>query len=86
LSIARSNDDIQRIQIDHLPPDTDEDSIRALFEPFGEVFAYERPVDEQTGVSGGIVLFRMGKLDADEAIAALNGRFIDGWTIQLTRV
>jgi hypothetical protein len=86
LSIARSNDDIQRIQIDHLSPDTDENSIRALFEPFGEVFAYERPVDEQTGVSGGIVLFRMGELDADEAIAALNGRSIDGWTIQLTRV
>ena len=86
MSIARSNDDIQRIQIDHLPPDTDEDSIRALFEPFGEVFAYERPVDEQTGISGGIVLFRMGELDADEAIAALNGDSIDGWIVQVSRV
>lgn len=79
------DDEVQRIRVDRLPPSADEATIRRLFEPFGEVFAFERPTDEQTGVGGAYVLFRMGQFDADAAIAALDGRKLDGQALRVTR-
>lgn len=81
----RQSDDVQRIQIDNLPPSVDEASLRALFEPYGEVIRYEHPVDEQTDVSGAYVLLRMAAPDADDAIAALDGKELDGQSLRVRR-
>lgn len=78
-------DDIQRIQIDHLPPSVDEASLRELFEEYGEVVGFERPVDEQTEVAGAYVLLRMADRDADEAIAALDGKKLGGQALRVKR-
>lgn len=78
-------DDVQRIQIDNLPPSADEAALRALFEPYGEVVGYERPDDDQTEVSGAYVLLRMAAPDADDAIAALDGQKLDGQSLRVRR-
>ena len=63
-------DDVQRIHVENLASTTSEASLRALFEPFGKVFAYERPVDTQTEAPGAYVLLRMAAASADRAIVA----------------
>jgi len=78
------SDDIQRIRVDRLPASVDEATIRALFEPFGEVLAYERSTDEQTEAAGAYVLIRMDQLDADRAIAALDGAKLDGQAVHVS--
>jgi RNA recognition motif-containing protein len=76
-------DDVQRIQIDNLPPSADEASLRALFEPYGEVVGYERPDDDQIDAVGAYVLLRMAVPNADEAIVALDGQKLDGQTLRV---
>ncbi len=78
-------DDVQRIEIDNLPASADEASLRALFEPYGEVVGYQRPDDDQTGTVGAYVLLRMAVSDAAEAIAALDGHKLDGQTLRVRR-
>lgn len=78
-------DGIQRIHIDQLPPSVDEASIRALFEPYGEVFAYEHPIDRQTNAGGAYILLRMAQEDAERAIASLDGVELDGQAIRVER-
>jgi len=85
MDTPQNTDGVQRIHIDQLPPSADEASIRALFEPYGEVFAYEHPVDRQTNVAGAFILVRMDQVDADRAIAALDGSELDGQTIRVER-
>lgn len=80
-----SSGKIQRIRVDRLPASADEASVRALFEPFGEVFAFERPADEQTDAPGAYILFRMGQFDADRAIEALDGTKMDGQAVRVSR-
>lgn len=78
------SDNIQRIRVDRLPASVDEAAIRALFEPFGEVLAYERPTDEQTDAAGAYILIRMDQLDADRAIDALDGAKLDGQAVHVS--
>lgn len=76
---------IQRIRVDRLPASATEETVRGLFEPYGEVTSFERPLDDQTGTDGTYITLRMGQFDADEAIAALDGRKLDGQALRVTR-
>ncbi len=78
------SDNIQRIRVERLPASVDEAAIRALFEPFGEVLAYERPTDEQTDAAGTYILIRMDQVDADRAIDALDGAKLDGQAVHVS--
>ncbi len=74
----------RRPAVDRLPASVDESAIRALFEPFGEVLAYERPTDEQTDTAGTYILIRMDQIDADRAIDALDGAKLDGQAVRVS--
>jgi hypothetical protein len=77
-------DNVQRIHVANLAPTTSETSLRALFEPFGDVLAYEHPVDTQTEAPGAYVLLRMAAGSADRAVVALDGQRLDGRAIRVS--
>src|SRR4051794_22696779 len=58
---------------------TTESDLRALFEPFGEITRVQVMTDRDTGRSRGFGFVEMADDDAaTQAIAALNGRELDG--------
>ena len=58
---------------------TTEDELRALFEPFGEITRIQLMTDRDTGRSRGFAFVEMSSdEDAAKAIAALNGKEVDG--------
>lgn len=58
---------------------TTEDELRALFEPFGEITRVHVVLDRETGRARGFAFVEMAKdEEADKAIAALNGKEVDG--------
>jgi len=58
---------------------TTEDELRALFEPFGEITRIQLMTDRDTGRSRGFAFVEMtSDEDAAKAIAALNGKEVDG--------
>jgi cold-inducible RNA-binding protein len=58
---------------------TTESDLRALFEPFGEIVRIQVMTDRDTGRSRGFGFVEMADDDAaSKAIAALNGKELDG--------
>ena len=58
---------------------TSESDLRALFEPFGEIVRIQVMTDRDTGRSRGFGFVEMADDDAAaKAIAALNGKELDG--------
>jgi RNA recognition motif-containing protein len=58
---------------------TTEAELRSLFEPFGEVTRVHIATDRDTGRARGFAFVEMAASDAAaQAIAALNGREVDG--------
>ena len=58
---------------------TTEDELRAMFEPFGEITRIQLMTDRDTGRSRGFAFVEMtSDEDAAKAIAALNGKEVDG--------
>ncbi|MBI4459338.1 MAG: RNA-binding protein [Acidobacteria bacterium] len=58
---------------------TTESELRALFEPFGEITRVQVMTDRDTGRSRGFAFVEMANdEDANKAIAALNGKEVDG--------
>jgi RNA recognition motif-containing protein len=56
-----------------------ESSVRALFEPYGNVDRVNVVTDRETGRSRGFAFVEMADAaQADQAIAALNGHNLDG--------
>jgi RNA recognition motif-containing protein len=55
--------------------------IRAVFEPHGAVQKINLMIDRATGLSRGFAFIEMADSEADNAIAALNGRILDGQTL-----
>ena len=56
-----------------------EESVRSLFEPYGQVDRVNVVTDRDTGRSRGFALVEMSDAgEADRAIAALNGANLDG--------
>jgi cold-inducible RNA-binding protein len=61
-----------------------EDSVRALFEPYGTIERVNIITDRDTGRSRGFGFVEMsGNDDAQRAIAALDGKEVDGRAIKV---
>ncbi len=58
---------------------TSEQDLRELFQPFGEIVRVNIPTDRDTGRARGVAFVEMASAsEAAGAIAALNGRELDG--------
>ena len=61
-----------------------EDSLKAMFDEFGEVESAKIIMDRFTGRSKGFGFVEMpDNSEADKAIKALNGKFIEGQNIKV---
>ena len=61
-----------------------ESSIRALFAPYGNIERVSMVTDRDTGRSRGFAFVEMtDAAEADRAIAALNGKELDGRTLNI---
>ena len=70
---------MKRIFVGNLDFSATEDSVRALFEPYGTVDNVSIVTDRDTGRSRGFAFVDMGDSgQADAAITALNGANLDG--------
>ncbi len=69
--------DETKIYVGNLSFDTEEDTIRALFEEFGELIDLYIPVDRYSGRPRGFAFVTMGKENASRAIAAIDGVEVD---------
>lgn len=70
---------MKNIFVGNLDFSATENSIRALFEPHGAVERVSLVTDRDTGRSRGFAFVEMTDASqADQAIAALNGRELDG--------
>lgn len=73
------------IFVGNLSYTTTEESIRALFEPYGEVTSAKIINDRETGRSRGFSFVDMpNESEGRAAIAALNGRDLDGRAIRVS--
>jgi RNA recognition motif-containing protein len=70
---------MKNIFVGNLSYGTTEDAVRALFEAYGTVDKVSIITDRDTGRAKGFGFVEMGSnSDADRAIAALNGKDVDG--------
>ena len=75
---------MKNIFVGNLSFNTNEDELRQLFEPFGQVDRVSIMTDRDTGRSRGFGFVEMtNNEDGDKAITALNGQQIGGRTINV---
>ena len=77
-----SKDDI-KIYIGNLSFDTEEDTIRACFEEFGELTDLYIPLDRDSGRPRGFAFVTMGRDGAANAIEATDGLEMDGRVLRV---
>jgi RNA recognition motif-containing protein len=68
----------KKLYVGNLPYDTDEDQIRELFSPYGEVATVDMINDRDTGRFRGFAFVAMEAAAADAATQALNGYSFGG--------
>ena len=74
------------IYIGNLSYNVTEDSLRSMFEEFGEIESAKVIMDRFTGRSKGFGFVEMpSNSEADQAIKALNGKFIEGQNIKVNQ-
>ena len=73
----------KNIYVGNLSPRTTQEEIRKLFEQYGAVESVELITDRYTGASRGFGFVKMSDQGAREAIAALNGKEVDGKNIKV---
>jgi RNA recognition motif-containing protein len=74
------------IYVGNLAYSLTEDIIRGMFEEFGEVESAKVIMDRYTGRSKGFGFVEMpSNSEADQAIKALNGKFIEGRNIKVNQ-
>ena len=72
------------IYIGNLSPDTNESTLKTLFDEFGQVDSVKVIMDNYTRRSKGFGFVEMpSNSEADQAIKALNGKRIDGNNIKV---
>jgi RNA recognition motif-containing protein len=72
------------IYIGNLSYNITADSLRSMFEEFGEIESAKVIMDRHTGRSKGFGFVEMpSNSEADQAIKALNGKFIEGRNIKV---
>jgi cold-inducible RNA-binding protein len=69
---------MKKIFVGNLDFAATEESIRALFEPYGAVESAKLMTDRDTGRSRGFAFVEMADADAERAIAAVNGTNLGG--------
>jgi cold-inducible RNA-binding protein len=75
---------VKNIFVGNLSFNTNEDELRTLFEPFGQVDRISIMTDRDTGRSRGFGFVEMASNeDGDKAITALNGSQVGGRTINV---
>jgi RNA recognition motif-containing protein len=73
-----------RLYVGNLSFQTDENSLRAAFEPFGEVVEAKIITDRDTGRSRGFAFVTMATEDASrKAIESLSGADLDGRALRV---
>ena len=72
-----------RIFVGNLPFSIGEGDLTALFEPFGEVQSIQIMTDRDTGKPRGFGFVEMSSEDGQKAIAALNGKDVQGRAINV---
>ena len=74
------------IYIGNLSYNITEDALRSMFEAFGEIESAKVITDKFTGRSKGFGFVEMpSNSEADQAIKALNGKFIEGRNIKVNQ-
>lgn len=72
------------IYVGNLPFNLEEEELRTMFEAFGEVESAKIIMDRFSGRSKGFGFVEMpSNSEADQAIKALNGKFIEGKNIKV---
>jgi RNA recognition motif-containing protein len=74
---------MKNIFVGNLTSGTTPEAIRSLFEPLGEVCSFKLMTDKETGQSRGFAFVEMTEAEAEQAIAALNGKIVDGQAINV---
>ena len=70
---------MKNVFVGNLSFQSTENELRTLFEPFGEITRIQLITDRDTGRSRGFAFVEMANdEDATKAIAALNGKEVDG--------
>jgi len=74
----------KKIYVGNLNYDTDESTLRELFQEHGEIVSLNVITDRYTGMSKGFGFIEMASDEAaSSAIAALNGKEVDGRQIRV---
>jgi RNA recognition motif-containing protein len=72
----------KKLYVGSLSYDTNESGLRGLFEPFGTLLSVAVIIDKMTGRSKGFGFVEFEDSNAaDEAIAQINGKEVDGRTL-----
>jgi RNA recognition motif-containing protein len=74
---------LKNIKVGNLDLRTTAESIRSFFEPLGTVHKVKLILDRKTGLSRGFAFIEMPVSDADKAIAALDGKVLDGQAVHI---
>ena len=74
---------MKNIRVGNLNSGTTPQTIRSLFAPFGTVCKFRLMMDKKTGRSRGFAFVEMMADEAGQVITALNGRIVDGQTIEV---
>jgi cold-inducible RNA-binding protein len=72
-----------RLYVGNLPYSINDDTLRSLFEPYGQVESARVISDRDTGASKGFGFVEMANADAQKAIEALNGRDMNGRALRI---
>ena len=74
---------MKNVFVGNLDSGTTPEAIRAVFEPHGAIRNINLMIDRATGLSRGFAFIEMADAEAEKAIAALNGRIVDGQNISV---
>ncbi len=72
-----------RMYVGNLPYSMNDDTLRSLFEPYGQVESARVISDRDTGSSKGFGFVEMANADAQKAMEALNGHDINGRALRI---
>ena len=73
------------IYVGNLPWSATQEGVESLFSPYGEVLSVKLVSDRETGRARGFGFVEMEDADAINAIAALDGKEIDGRALRINK-
>jgi cold-inducible RNA-binding protein len=74
---------VKNIYVGNLDLKTTAASLRSFFEPVGTIHNLKLMVDRSTSLSRGFAFIEMADPEADQAIAALDGKLLEGRAIDV---